>query len=543
MRRLEERYAGRRSGLLVLAAVGLFLLAVAQSGFLRDLLESNYQLRVTLPEDGIAGLSEGARVELLGADAGRVERIVFSPDQQFHARVAIFSQFAPYIRQDSQVLIKRQFGIAGASYLEISRGRGVAMDWDYAVLAARADRPPTDNIGELVNELRERIFPLLTNADTAVASLALIAARVESPDGAFMRFLNSLSEITGKLERGEGIAGRLLGDDQLVVELEKALAGASGLMGSLEAVLGNLAALSGRIERGEGAIGHLLTDATLVTNLEQVAASANAQILAMRAVFEDLKAITAGLRSGEGTVGHLLHSNRLVVELEDAVAAARAQMSTLNDLLRNVTTLTGKLEGGEGALGKLLTDDRLVVGIEDAVASAKGQMAKLGQMLSDVAVVTARLRDGEGAAGRLLTDDRLVVELENAIAGINAQMGEVSKIMANAGEASGELAGLAKTMRHGVEGVPDLVENANRAVSALGDVGDEVKTALPVATDAMRRTSDAARDLPLLLSQAQKTLAELEKLLRQLQGNWLLGGGEKAAGSGNDGLSPLEVRP
>ena len=88
----------------------------------------------------MAGLSPGAEVQVLGIRAGEVRRIVIDPNQRMHAEARIEEQMTPFIRRNSQVVIRRQFGVAGAAFLEVSRGTGEPMDWGFAVLAAGTDR-------------------------------------------------------------------------------------------------------------------------------------------------------------------------------------------------------------------------------------------------------------------------------------------------------------------------------------------------------------------------------------------------------------------
>ena len=64
----------------------------------------------------------------------------------------------------------------------------------------------------------------------------------------------------------------------------------------------------------------------------------------------------------------------------------------------------------------------------------------------------------------------------------------------------------------------------------------------PEVAALVRETSNASIALPTLLTQSQQTLAELEQLLVQLQGVWLLGGTDGTAREPSR-LSPLEVRP
>jgi hypothetical protein len=64
---------------------------------------------------------------------------------------------------------------------------------------------------------------------------------------------------------------------------------------------------------------------------------------------------------------------------------------------------------------------------------------------------------------------------------------------------------------------------------------------MPALNKLMINAGDASVALPTFLAQTQKTLVELERLIRQLQGNWLLGGSAPPPEASR--LSPLEARP
>lgn len=54
--------------------------------------------------------------------------------------------------------------MAGAAFVDISRGTGEEMDWTYAVVEAVTERAPTDSVSALIDEARQKVFPILDNA-------------------------------------------------------------------------------------------------------------------------------------------------------------------------------------------------------------------------------------------------------------------------------------------------------------------------------------------------------------------------------------------
>ncbi len=216
---IQIRHTDEWVGALVIAAVAVLLIAALQAGVLRDWFRPVEELRLVLPDTGVGGLEVGADIEILGTRAGRVEQIVLDPDQQMYALAEIDEQASAFIRRDSTAVIRRRFGVAGAAFVDISRGTGEAMDWSYAVIEAQTERAPTDSVSALIDETRQKIFPILDNAG---------------------RVTQSLAEIVGRINRGEGNIGRLLVDESIVRQTEAVVGSARGSIATLNTLLTQL---------------------------------------------------------------------------------------------------------------------------------------------------------------------------------------------------------------------------------------------------------------------------------------------------------------
>jgi len=229
---IRVRHTDAWVGLLVLAAAAVLIVAILEAGFLRDWFKPTSELRLILPTTGVAGLEVGADVEVLGTKAGIVRRIVLDPSQQMYALIEIDKQFTAFIRRDSAAIIRRRFGVAGAAFIDISRGTGEEIDWSYAVIEATTERAPTDSINAMIDEVRGKVFPILDNAGRATQALA---------------------EIMDRINRGEGNVGRLLVDQTLMQQAEatvesanQAVAGLNQLVAQLQQSAGDVNELTGK---------------------------------------------------------------------------------------------------------------------------------------------------------------------------------------------------------------------------------------------------------------------------------------------------------
>lgn len=248
-------------GAVVLGCVVLFVGALINAGLLKEWFQASLTLRIVLPEAGVSGLAQGAEVQVLGTRAGEVRRIVIEPSQRMHAELRIDSQMRPFIRRDSQVVIRRQFGIAGASYIDISRGHGAELDWGFAVLTAGTERGPTENIGQLIDEVHAKFLPLLDEMHKVIVN----ANAVVDKSGPLQQTLQSAATFAQRMERGEGALGKLLADDRMVADLQAALATANSAMSHANGLMAELertskdARLPGMVQRTDSILASLQT--------------------------------------------------------------------------------------------------------------------------------------------------------------------------------------------------------------------------------------------------------------------------------------------
>jgi phospholipid/cholesterol/gamma-HCH transport system substrate-binding protein len=250
---IRLRHADQWVGLLVVVAVAAFLGAILHAGVLRDWFRPVSYLRIVLPETGVAGLSVGADLEVLGTRAGVIRRVVISPNQQMYAEAEIDDQARAFIRRDRQGTIRRRYGVAGAAFVDVSRGKGAELDWDYAVIKAVTERDPTESIGALIDQARQKIFPILEDAGRSTKALASVMEH---------------------MQKGEGDVGRLLTDETMVRDVEAIVAKANGivsdvgqLVSQLQLAASNVKDLSQGINARDGGVPGLLrrADATLAT--------------------------------------------------------------------------------------------------------------------------------------------------------------------------------------------------------------------------------------------------------------------------------------
>lgn len=261
-------------GLLVLVSIGVFIGAALHAGVLSDWFRPTADLRVMLPETGSQGLSAGADIQVLGTRIGTVRRVVVDPNQQMYAEAELEQQAEAFIRRDSKALVKKQFGVAGAAFLDISRGTGEPLDWKFAVIDATTERDPTENIGAMIDQVKQKVFPILDDAARAVHALA---------------------DTTQAVAQGQGNIGRLMKDNDVADKLNEVMANLKTATEQLNTALGQVNGLATSVSGPDGVPALLRKADASLASVQQATADLAKATPRLPAITKDAANSTANL--------------------------------------------------------------------------------------------------------------------------------------------------------------------------------------------------------------------------------------------------------
>jgi phospholipid/cholesterol/gamma-HCH transport system substrate-binding protein len=158
------------------------------------------------------------------------------------------------------------------------------------------------------------------------------------------------------------------------------------------------------------------------------------------------------------------------------------------------------------------------------------------QLLANLNSITDRIDSGEGAIGRMLTDDKLVRDLEALIARMGPILDDVEKTVQNVSEFSAEF-----DIETG--DIPEITRNLKKTLASMEMVMKDLSRTTPQLPQIVKNVGDTTDTVPVLVLQVQQVMVELERLIKQLQSHWLLGGGSGESSQAAARLSPLEVNP
>jgi phospholipid/cholesterol/gamma-HCH transport system substrate-binding protein len=283
-------------GLLVVVCIGLFIAAALHAGLLSDWFRPTADLRIILPETGSQGLSAGADIEILGTRVGSVQRVVVDPNQRSYAETELEEQATGFIRRDSRAVIKKRFGVAGAAYVDISRGTGIPLDWHFAVIESASERDPTENIGAMIDEVKKKAYPILDDAARAMHALA------DTADG---------------ISQGHGNVGRLVKDEELTNQLTEILTNLKASSVQINATLADVQSLTASMAKPEGV-------PALLHRADAALASAQSATRDLARATPQLPAIARNAASSTADLPALLtQAQQTTAELEKLVVQLR----------------------------------------------------------------------------------------------------------------------------------------------------------------------------------------------------------------------------
>ncbi|MEI8243158.1 MAG: MlaD family protein [bacterium] len=319
----------------VLVLLTFFTIVISGSDLLRG---GGQRIRVSFIDVG--GLRPHDSVIVHGVPVGQVKKMWL--EQQSGVQVELLLH--PHVQMhDGYRITVVSSSLLGGNYLLVDPGTGAELP-DSSKFVGQPPRDLMRDIAEVVAGLRRTLEDEGTLSNIRKASF-------------------SLSEVLGRLERGEGTLGRLFSKDEAIFT-------------NLAETVANLHDISDRLEKGEGTLGKLFSkDDTLYKDVSAVAAN--------------LRGISDRLEKGEGTLGKLLSK-------DDSL------YTNLSATVSNLRAISDRLENGEGTIGKLLSKDDQIY--RDAAAT-----------VANLRAVTERLDKGEGTLGKLSKDETLYKDIKGLI--------------------------------------------------------------------------------------------------------------------------------
>ena len=288
----ENKLSKYKVGLTVLIGIAIFVFFILVVGTENNVFTKTYTLNFFVTD--LEGLADGSMVTLGGMKVGQVKKFEFSQVNGLNGiivSISLLKEHQNKITEKSFATIKG-IGILGDKYVDINMGmptEKVLQDGAFINVAQ------SFSLERGVKSLEDKINNTLDNVDSVL-----------------IEFKN----ITSKINKGEGTAGKLINS--------------SSLYDNLNSVSGKFSRITDAIIEKRGSLGKTIYDDELYSNL-QITTS-------------NIKSITDDIKTGKGTMGKLLTSDSVYNNVKSI-------SERLDTILINAN--------GNSTVGKLLNDDEM----------------------------------------------------------------------------------------------------------------------------------------------------------------------------------------
>lgn len=254
----------------------------------------------------VKGLKIGNNVRLTGIEVGSVVDMVILSDTSVSVEMSIDSDVAHFIRKNSTASIAND-GLMGNKIMVILPGTNDSPSIEQGDIL-RSVMPV--EIDDIINEIK------LSSEKINVVSSNLIG-------------------ITDKINRGDGIFGKIFTDTTFTRNLDRTSE-------NVTEITDNLIQISNKVNSGYGVLGKLLTDTTFTLGLDTASRNLNQ-------ISQNLIDITDKINKGEGIFGRLFTDTSLTNNLY--LTSRNLEASTYN-----LYELSKTLNNDKSALGTFIAD-------------------------------------------------------------------------------------------------------------------------------------------------------------------------------------------
>ncbi len=226
------------TGTFVLVVVAVVIAAVVWTGRSQRWFKSSVTLRITLPEDGAAGIRQGSEVYFLGTLVGSVSDVIVDPQGRMEAQANIRRDFFRFVRADSSAVVKKKFGVAGDSFFEVTRGQGQPLPEKNATIVCNEQFQSA--LEAAVEEVRRETLLVLKKVNGGLDTWTKLGADLGETRQHLDQLTIRLENMAAGVEAGKGTVGKLLAEAALADDAGTLLVRANEAMGELRGVVTNL---------------------------------------------------------------------------------------------------------------------------------------------------------------------------------------------------------------------------------------------------------------------------------------------------------------
>lgn len=336
----------RKSEAFTQGVVGVFMLTVLMlMGYFTivisgvDLLSGHHRVPVKVAFSQVGGLKDRDNVMYRGTKVGVVERVEVTP-----------SNLVVTAMIDANVILREGYSatvcslsMLGGTYLRLDEGEGESLDLETTLFRGVTPTDWMEDLRQIASTVNgfvsgPEIGVIVTNAVEAsekAREFAEDAKRMADDVKAFIDKANHFADkavaVADRVERGEGMVGKLLSSDDTVYD-------------DFKETMANAKEISAKVNRDK-----MFDDLEAgVAAFRQAAESFDAKAMSEKgaALLADLGVVAERLKNGEGTLGRLSNDT----ELYDEVKGLMKDVREVVDNYRDTTPISTFTSLATGAL-------------------------------------------------------------------------------------------------------------------------------------------------------------------------------------------------
>ena len=252
-----------RLGIFISLGIVVFIVAIYFIGEKQQLFRSTFRVSGVFKDVG--GLQAGNNVRLSGINVGTIDNVSIISDTSVRVVIVIDESTRRFIKKDAIASIGSE-GLMGNKALIISPGTGdkkIIEDNDII-----ATTQPTD-----IDAILKSLKTTIDNTSSITGDLAKIATNIESGKGTIGRLMmdkewrqNFETTIINLKEGSDGF--RVLMDK--ANEMDKILISLESTIENTNKITNDLSGITGSIQSGEGIIGRLFMDQSMGQNFDSI---------------------------------------------------------------------------------------------------------------------------------------------------------------------------------------------------------------------------------------------------------------------------------
>ena len=306
--------------LTVLLLMGYFTIVI--SGV--DVLSGRHRVPVRVAFSQVGGLKDRDNVMYRGTKVGVVERVEVTP-----------SNLVVTARIDSNVILREGYSatvcslsMLGGTYLRLDEGEGESLDLETTLFRGVTPTDWMEDLRQIASTVNgfvsgPEIGVIVTNAVEAsekAREFAEDATRMADDVKAFIDKANHFADkavaVADRVERGEGMVGKLLSSDDTVYD-------------DFKETMANAKEISAKVNRDK-----MFDDLEAgIAAFRQAAESFDAKAMSEKgtALLADLGVVAERLKNGEGTLGRLSNDPELYEEVKGLMKDVRQIVDNYRD--------------------------------------------------------------------------------------------------------------------------------------------------------------------------------------------------------------------